>query len=98
VRFHTELWILGFEQQALKTLVSIRAADATEEHTAEGEIKRRELQKLIQQVYRHRTKLEVLKNMPTKTEYVVLCELSELQKKVSCTLAVMLLLAAISYA
>jgi SNF2-related domain len=72
-----------FEHQALKTLTFTRAVDATEEHTAEGEKRRRELFKLIQPVYKSRTKLEVLKDMPTKTEHVVLCELSELQKKVS---------------
>lgn len=65
--------------------------DATEEHTAEGEKRRRELFKLIQPVYKSRTKMEVLKDMPTKTEHVVLCELSELQKKVSGTLCFVLL-------
>ncbi|CAB9509245.1 CHD3-type chromatin-remodeling factor [Seminavis robusta] len=70
-----------FNNRIGKPMKKARAVDATQDVKAQGEDKRLELNKKLQPLYIARKKQDVLSQLPKKTEHVVLCELSELQKK-----------------
>jgi len=59
-----------------------RTANASKNAQEYGERKRQEFQALYTPIYIKRLKTEVLKELPLKTENVLLCELSDMQKDV----------------
>lgn len=74
--------VKAFTKNMAKPIMQSRTNNATKEVLERGEKKRQELNALLRPIYIQRKKTEVLKNMPTKIENVLLCPLSDLQKKV----------------